>query len=274
MFHKRAAGWIPSDPCWLDARSKIYVPASDGTPWALSALALASSGLPSSQVGIAVLANPPKKLNLRHRLDSQAPFVRMLWRPFSTFCSAGILSALQDAVITSERRHGCVLARGRNGERGICFSFGISNPFGISTSIFKDLKLLRINTCRKIIVCIRPLWSSRCFCGSPSGRFIRRPNESCHIAPSLPRLRPEPREAIITTSPLRAKVLAANVMDIRSFAAPAKSSGAFARQQSGPRDVLFGQISAISLESALAKNHVVTHVQSALAKQKSLTLLK
>jgi hypothetical protein len=244
-----------------------------------------------------VLANPPKKLNLRHRLDSQAPFVRMLWQPFSTFCSAGILPA---AFARRPRR---LSSRGRRGDRGICFwsfcSAGILPAFRspeaffwsnvsnlstcakclrnsrrISTSIFRDLKLIRINTYRKMIVCIPPLWSRRCFCGSPSGRFIRRPSESWHIAPRLARLRPGPREAVITRSPLpRAKVLAANVM-VRSFAAPAKSSGAFARQQGGPRDPLFGLLPAISLESALAKNRAVTHVQSALPKQRSLTLLK
>jgi hypothetical protein len=86
-----------------------------------------------------VFANPPKKLNLRHRLDSQGPLFRMQWHPVSTFCSAPILPAFRSSEVffwSNVRNLNTCPKCPRNSRR-------------ISTSIFKDLKLLRINTCRK-----------------------------------------------------------------------------------------------------------------------------
>ncbi len=108
--------------------------------------------------------------------------------------------------------------------RGICCWAYFSNLFKISTSIFKDLKPLRINTCRKIIPQVR--------IGCRVPRAIPFPT-ACDCAVVGAAWSPTSFQEGVTT-----------VLGACSCARPRASGGS-----------AFPRFLRISLESALAKNH-------------------
>ena len=195
---------------------------------------------------------PLEKLALPERTNSQRLVFRMERQPFSTSSSALSFRGerqSQEAIVPGAAVRRAVITSAE--ARGICFSgrcltrpclnpCRIStcakrtrNSRRISTSIFKDLKLLKINTYTKIIARVGVLFPP-----------LEDPDIRSEPIRMYPRVRSSP-EMVSSRVPLF-----------------------------GTRDLLSGPFWAFSLESALAKNSAVTHVQSALPKQRSLTLLK